>query len=90
MWRMLFRFSKNNFLLSQNMRISSTKSRCVRKQFGEIWMPLKSPCETTFVMSRLKLSTTRRKRRGESGHPCMSPLSTLKNGDVDPFMRMEK
>jgi hypothetical protein len=86
---MLFRLSKNNFSPSQKMRMSSTKSTCVRKKFVEIWMPLKRPCDTTFEMSLLNLFSTI-KSSGERGHAYMSPLSALKKGDVEPFMSMTK
>jgi hypothetical protein len=45
-------------------------------------MPLKRPCKKTFEMSLLKLSATRRKSRGERGHPYLSPLSSLKKGEM--------
>jgi hypothetical protein len=38
----------------------------------------------------LKPSMTRRKRRGERGHPCLSPLSEEKKGEVAPLIRTAK
>ena len=38
----------------------------------------------------LNPSTTRRNKRGESGQPCLKPLSDLKKFVADPFMRTEK
>jgi hypothetical protein len=62
----------------------------VRKQVVEIWMPWKRPCGKKIATSLLKLYATRRKRGGERVNPCMSPLSALKNGDIEAFMRMTK
>jgi hypothetical protein len=36
------------------------------------------------------LSNTNIKRSGESGHPCLIPCSSLKKGEVYPFIRISK
>jgi hypothetical protein len=62
----------------------------VREQFGEICMPLNFLCVTASEIRWLSDSTTKRKSKGESGQPFLSPLSSLKKGEVEPFMRREK
>ena len=38
----------------------------------------------------LNPSTTSRKSRGDSGQPCLRPLSSWKKGEASPFMRTAK
>jgi hypothetical protein len=66
------------------------KSRWETEQFKLIAMPLKFSWDTTFFRIPLRTSATKRKSKGESGHPYLKPLSTLENGEVDPLISMEK
>jgi hypothetical protein len=75
---------------SQNSRMSSTKRRCAREKEELILIHLIFVVEDSLWIILLIHSTTRRKRSGERGHPWWSPLSSLKNFVVDPFMRRAK
>ena len=53
-------------------------------------MPGKDPDHFFAAIAPLNPLATRRNRRGESGQPCLKPLSDLKKSVADPFMRTEK
>lgn len=53
-------------------------------------IPRKDPVCFSAESALLRPSTTRRKSRGESGQPCLIPLSDLKKGEAEPFMSIEK
>ena len=53
-------------------------------------MPGKDPDHFSAAMALLNPSATRRNKRGQSGQPCIKPLSDLKNFLADRFMRTEK
>ena len=74
----------------QNTSVSSTKSRWVKFMPGAMINPVKSPLLTASFRKRLSASATRRKIRGESGHPCQSPHFALKKGEATPLMRTAK
>jgi len=62
---------------------------------GEITrVPTFIPLKLLFLLDSfsdlLRPSTTRRKRRGNNGHPYLSPLFGLKTGDATPFIRIAK
>ena len=47
----------------------------------------------SFFASKISLLSpfaTNKKRRGESGHPCLKPLLEREKGEVDPLMRKIK
>jgi hypothetical protein len=41
-------------------------------------------------MALLKPSTTRSKRNGERGHPCLKPLFEVKKGEATPLINTTK
>ena len=53
-------------------------------------MPLKTPLNLADKRALLKPSTTMRKSRGASGHPCLSPHPDLKKLDATSLIRPEK
>jgi hypothetical protein len=55
--------------------ISSTKRRCVTWREGDILIPDKDPVHFSSEIALLSPSTTKRKSSGESGQPCLKPLS---------------
>jgi hypothetical protein len=57
---------------------------------GLMVIPFNPPSVESSFRSLLKPLTTKRKRRGESGHPCLRPHSALKKGDPEPLIRIGK
>jgi hypothetical protein len=57
---------------------------------GEVFIPWKSPEVMAELKALLKPSATRRKSRGERGHPCLRPLSEEKKGEVAPLIKTAK
>jgi len=53
-------------------------------------IPFNMPSVEEAFRSLLKLSTTKRKIRGESGHLFLRPHSTLKKGDAKPLINIVK
>jgi hypothetical protein len=53
-------------------------------------MPWKSPELMAEIKALLNPSATRRKSRGERGHPCLSPLPEEKKGEAAPLIRTTK
>ena len=72
------------------MRISSTNSRCVMLVFVEIISPSNSPLPFASRIALLSPSITSRKSKGDSGKPCLRPLSVWKKGEAAPFMGTAK
>ena len=74
----------------QKMRMSSMNSKCVMFKFMEILIPSNNPLLLASRMSLLTPSATRKKSRGERGHPCLNPRSEWKKWDAAPLMRTMK
>jgi len=74
---------------SQKIRISSTNNRCEMYIPGEILMPLNVLSYFASIRKWLRHSTTKRKRCGDNGHPCLTPRSTVKKEVAEPLIRME-
>ena len=72
------------------MTVSSTNSKCVMLVFVVILRPSNSPLLFASRMALLNPSATSRKSRGDSGEPCLRPLSAWKIGEANPFMRTAK
>jgi hypothetical protein len=53
-------------------------------------IPFKLPFPEVSFRDLLRLSTTKRKTRGDKGHPCIIPLLGLKKGEATPFIRITK
>jgi hypothetical protein len=83
-------FSISHLDPSQKIKMSSTKSKWEIYKPDEILMPLKFPADFASIKKRLRHSATKRKRSGDRGHPCLTPLSSLKNEEVEPLIKMEK
>jgi hypothetical protein len=88
--KMFFRVSASVLEPVLKISISSTKRRCVTWREGEILIPEKDPVRFSSESALLSPSATRRKSSGESGQPCLKPLSERKKGEVDPFISTEK
>jgi len=74
----------------KKIKMSSTNSKCVRQKCSMILSPCRPPLLFSVAISLLSPSITSRKRSGDKGHPCLIPLSILKEGKVDPLMRIAK
>ena len=72
------------------MRMSCINSKCVMLVFVVILRPSNKPLLFSSIISILNPFATSRKSRGDSGKPCLRPLSAWKNGEADPFMRNTK
>ena len=72
------------------MRMSSTNNRCVMLVFEVILRPSNKPLLFASRIALLNPSATSMKSRGDSGQPCLRPLSAWKNGDAAPFIRAAK
>ena len=72
------------------MRMSSTNSKCVMLVFVVILRPSNNPLLFASRIALLNPSATSRKSRGDSGQPCLIPLSAWKKGEAAPFMRTAK
>jgi hypothetical protein len=70
--------------------MSSTNRRWVILYLEAIKIPIRFPKWTSWFIARLRHSTTRRKRRGESGQPYLRPRSEWKKGAVAPFISKVK
>jgi hypothetical protein len=69
------RMSASRIEPSQKISISSTKSKWVRVSPFKILIPVNLPPNFAPSRKRLSPSATRRKSKGERGHPCRRPLS---------------
>ena len=58
--------------------------------FVESLSPSNNPLPFASRIALLNPSTTSRKSRGDTGHPCLRPLSAWKKGEATPFMRTAK
>jgi hypothetical protein len=55
-----------------------------------ILIPVISPSSKLCFSNLLRPSITRMKRRGDNGHPCLTPLPLLKKYVASPLMRTTK
>jgi hypothetical protein len=62
----------------------------VRCKACEILIPGKEPNLFAFEIALLSPSATRRKSRGDNGHPCLKPLSEGKKEQAEPLIRTTK
>ena len=67
--------------------MSSTNRRCVMRRKLQILMRLNQPMNFSSFKNMLSPSATSKKMRGEIGHPFLGPLSDLKKGSVEPFIK---
>ena len=58
--------------------------------FVVILRPSNNPLLFASRIALLNPSATSRKSRGDSGKPCLRPLSSWKKGEAAPFMRTAK
>ena len=91
--RMFAKVSTSPTLPLQKMRISSTNKRCVSFSPDDNEMTWKVPVLDVASRALLRPSATRRKRRGDKGHPCLSPtpITSLRCGGllVQPLLPHE-
>ena len=71
---------------SPNKRTSSRNRVWVTSSVDETLMPFIAPYAFALWIILLRASATNKKMKGESGHPCLSPLVGLKNLDADPLI----
>jgi len=75
---------------SQKIRMPSTKSKCETRQKFPIRIPLKEPFGVAALRAPLNPFATRRKRKGERGHPWQMTFLELKKGEADPLIKTVK
>ena len=62
----------------------------MRNNTCEILIPEKVPTLFACLIALLIPSTTRRKRSGDKGHPCLSPLSEVNKEESETFIKTAK
>jgi len=75
---------------SQNIRMSSTKSKWEMHNTWEILIPLKLPEDFASSENLLKPSATNKKRKCDSGHPCLKTFSEWKKDVFVPLIRIAR